>query len=78
MLLDGGAAINVQNERGDTPLHDAIIGDNPDVVRLLLGRNADPSLKNKKGLDCHQLAQQRNPKMVQFLAQSRYFDFDFF
>ena len=71
MLLDGGATVNVINAKCETPLHDAVARDNAPVVKLLLQRGADPSIKNKKGVDCHQLASEKNPKMVQILAQSR-------
>jgi ankyrin repeat protein len=51
LLLDAGAKVNVQDARGMTPLMLAIATDRPDprVVRLLLEKGADPTIKSKDG-----------------------------
>jgi len=51
LLLDAGAKVNVQDIRGMTPLMLAIASDRPDarVVRLLIERGADVSIKSKDG-----------------------------
>jgi ankyrin repeat protein len=36
LLLDHGALVTAQNQNGGTPLHDAALGGNADVVTLLL------------------------------------------
>lgn len=52
-LLEGGAAPNVQDEDGDTPLHmaahDAYGPDSLETVRLLLEAGASAQVKNRKG-----------------------------
>src|SRR5262249_18103365 len=50
-LLDAGAKVNVQDYRGFTPLMLAAATDhaNPEIVRMLLGHNADKQLKTREG-----------------------------
>src|SRR5215813_7183221 len=50
-LMDAGAKVNVQDYRGFTPLMLAIATDhaNPEIVRLLLARNADTKPKTRAG-----------------------------
>lgn len=43
-LLESGADVNEQDDRGRTPLHFAVDSDNPEMIRLLLNNGADPSL----------------------------------
>ena len=40
-LLDQGVHVNCMDERGDTALIQAVLGDGVDVVRELLARGAD-------------------------------------
>jgi ankyrin repeat protein len=47
--LDGGANINVQNVRGITPLHAAVMARNMALVDWLAKRGANPCLKNLAG-----------------------------
>ncbi len=51
LLLDRKANVNAQDVRGMTPLMLALAVDHPDtrVVRLLLERGADPTIKSKAG-----------------------------
>jgi hypothetical protein len=49
LLLDKGASVNATNRDGNTPLHIAAFLCNEEIVRLLLQRGANPSLKNKRG-----------------------------
>ena len=60
LLLANKASPNVQadgllgvNDPGesclDTPLHDAVIGNNPPIISLLLGRGANPAVANRLG-----------------------------
>ncbi|XP_026364969.3 LOW QUALITY PROTEIN: 2-5A-dependent ribonuclease [Ursus arctos] len=46
-LLEGGADVNFQDEWGWSPLHNAVQGDQEDMVDLLLRYGADPCLKKK-------------------------------
>jgi len=50
-LMDAGAKVNVQDYRGFSPLMLAAATDhaNPDIVRLLLARNADTKPKTRAG-----------------------------
>nr|XP_026493892.1 ankyrin-1-like [Vanessa tameamea] len=47
LLLDYGAIIDVQDFDGDTPLHDAALGQQYDAVAALLHAGADPEIKNE-------------------------------
>jgi ankyrin repeat protein len=48
-LLDAGAAINHQDEYGNTKLHDTVSYPRIDVCRLLLEKGANPNIKNHLG-----------------------------
>lgn len=43
-LLNTGANINVRDDKGTTPLMNAVIGEKVEIVKLLLERGADPNL----------------------------------
>lgn len=59
LLLDRGARINAQNDRGVTALYLAAgIGREPQV-RLLLDRGADPQLATQSGYTPQRIAQQK-------------------
>ena len=45
LLLDCGALVDAQDERGFTALHQAVVCDNFHVAHLLLERGADPSIR---------------------------------
>ena len=49
MLLDRGANIDAECEKGTTPLHDAIRWEKMEIVELLLNRGADVNAKGKSG-----------------------------
>lgn len=56
LLLQAGADVNAPNDRGYTPLMQAVDGNRPDAVRvkpeiiqMLLDAGADPTWKNKHG-----------------------------
>jgi hypothetical protein len=48
-MLKKGAKVNVQTSSGDTPLHYAVIANQPESVQSLLKAGADPFVKNKDG-----------------------------
>lgn len=49
MLIEGGAAINVQNNDGSTALHTAAFFCRPEIVEMLLKKGADKTIKNNFG-----------------------------
>ena len=50
ILLDYGLDINaISPKNGYTPLHDAVWGNNPTAIRLLLARGADVTIRNHEG-----------------------------
>lgn len=48
-LVAAGADLNDLTGQGGTPLHDAVIGDHMDSVRLLLQLGADPGIRDSDG-----------------------------
>ena len=46
---DDGGNVNAQNGDGVTPLHDAVQRKDPQIVRLLVNNNADPTLAAYSG-----------------------------
>lgn len=45
-LISAGANVNERGEHGYSPLHEAVAHGHLEVVKLLIRRGADPSLKN--------------------------------
>ncbi len=45
-LVDAGAAVNATGDQGCTPLFNAVMGENVDVVEFLLQRGADVSIRS--------------------------------
>lgn len=56
ILCQSGANVNALNTKNETALHDAVRRGNDVVVKCLLNHGADPSIKNKSGEDCYELA----------------------
>lgn len=74
ILLDAGAKVNVQDVRGMTPLMLSIATDRPDprVVRLLLEKGADVSMKSKAGETAADWARKSNcPPVLEALHIER-------
>lgn len=55
MLLDAGADVNAKAEAA-APIHGAVMGGNPEMVRFLVESGADLSLPDYKGRDARSLA----------------------
>lgn len=51
LLLNAGADINAQDEKGDTILMKAVQRGDTNLVKFLLANKADVNLKNKNGID---------------------------
>ncbi|SRR5258708_2690053 len=62
MLLERGAVIDIQTNRGDTQLHRAARLGNVEIVRLYLKHGADPLRKVRPG-DYHD-----NPSLIAVLS----------
>lgn len=46
ILISAGANVNAKGDQGATPLFNAVIGENPDVISFLLKSGADPKIAN--------------------------------
>ncbi|MRV75349.1 hypothetical protein GJ700_26890 [Duganella sp. FT92W] len=46
VLVAAGADVNAKGDQGATPLFNAVMGENPEVVSFLLESNADPNIPN--------------------------------
>ena len=74
LLLDAGANVNAQDVRGVTPLIYAIASDRPNakVVRALIGKGADVSLRTKDGETALDWAKKYNhPEILSVLGSKR-------
>ena len=56
MLVDAGAPVNGKQEKGWTPLHEAVRQDNTEMTRYLLVHGADPKQQNDEGTSAIGLA----------------------
>ncbi|GLV60585.1 hypothetical protein KDH_74040 [Dictyobacter sp. S3.2.2.5] len=65
-LLDCGAAIEVRDKQGDTPLQRAVKCGKTEMVSFLLSRGADANARGKGGLSPWQVA--RGSAMKQLFA----------
>lgn len=59
MLLKAGAPVNVPHLGGGTPLHTAAFVGDPEVLRMLLDRGADPRLTTADGKTAIDIARER-------------------
>jgi ankyrin repeat protein len=70
LLLEHGADINVQNQDGKTPLHEALTYGALEVVRLLLKHGADVEAKDNYGKTALQVAAEYgHNKVVELLRE---------
>jgi ankyrin repeat protein len=56
MLVDAGAPVNGKQDKGWTPLHEAVRQGNAEMTRYLLSHGADPKLQNDDGVSAIGLA----------------------
>lgn len=71
MILDRGVDVNVEY-RGETPLRRACLSSTPEVVRLLLEREADPNKAGRSGytpLHCASVGDEDNQAIIQILLE---------
>ncbi|MDH0863545.1 ankyrin repeat domain-containing protein [Mitsuaria sp. GD03876] len=65
VLIDNGADLHAVGDHGSSVLINAVIGKNPDVIRLLIKHGADPRHKNDWGADALEYARNVSaPKAV--------------
>ena len=69
MLLEAGAPVNVPHLGGGTPLHTAAFVGDPTVVRLLLERGTDPSMRRDDGKTAAAIARERGNAEVAALLE---------
>jgi ankyrin repeat protein len=63
-LIDNGANINHKNIYDTTPLFVAARSDQPEAVKALLARGADPTIQNHKGISPAQIAKEKEYEAV--------------
>ncbi|XP_068930156.1 BCL-6 corepressor-like protein 1 isoform X2 [Petaurus breviceps papuanus] len=66
ILLEHGANVNCSAQDGTRPIHDAVVNDNLETIRLLLSYGADPTLATYSGQTAMKLAS--SDTMKQFLS----------
>jgi hypothetical protein len=64
LLIEAGADVNAAAWRGMTPLMQAVAADEPDTVRILLDRGANPSAKTEAGLTAIDIARKKNSTQI--------------
>jgi ankyrin repeat protein len=69
MLLDAGAPVNVPHLGGGTPLHTAAHVGDPEVVRMLLERSAEPLARTDDGKTAIDIARERGYAALADLMQ---------
>lgn len=69
LLVDAGADVNAAAWRGMTPLMQAVLVDEEEMVRVLLSRGANPSAKTPAGLTALDFARKRNSKAILALLE---------
>jgi ankyrin repeat protein len=70
LLIDKGANVNVQNDRGVTALYLAAASGHENQVRLLLNRGADPRIATKSGYTPERVAQIKGQAHIVKLLQT--------
>ncbi|KAL3153955.1 hypothetical protein ABBQ32_013515 [Trebouxia sp. C0010 RCD-2024] len=70
MLIAHGASINAKDGQGFTPLANALVGDHPDLVSLLLSCGADTAARSSEGITALFLAVGNIGNMLQRFGTS--------
>ena len=69
-LLDANADVNIQDEKGATPMHVALDSQNYDAVRLLLKKPVNLNLVDFYGRSClHKLAEHPDIKLMKLFVK---------
>jgi len=70
LLLQHGARVSIQNRRGDTPLHYAVLMKNVTVSRILLEHGANANEKNRDEKTPLQIASEsKQTEIIQLLSE---------
>jgi ankyrin repeat protein len=56
MLIDAGADLNMQDNRGRTPLQYCVDWNHPEIARMLIDAGADKTIPNNNGTLPYELA----------------------
>ncbi|CAG8441892.1 9450_t:CDS:2, partial [Acaulospora morrowiae] len=69
-LINGGAEVNVRDNAGLTPLHEAVNAQNYDVVKYLLEAGANPNMGESDGVDTplHDAVNLTNEEIISLLV----------
>ena len=67
-MIENGAEVNHQDNYGNTPLHEAVKANKPEVVELFLAKGADPKLRNNLGSLLHLCAHRNNIRLFDRFA----------
>lgn len=63
-LVDKGVNVNTQDERGSTPLMEAVWAGHADVVNFLIERKADVNVKKTDGSSALTVAKSKNNRAI--------------
>jgi ankyrin repeat protein len=71
-LIAGGAHVNIVSKDNWTALHNAAANGHADVVRLLLSKDADPTLEYQSGCTALTLARKANHQAIISMLSAKF------
>jgi len=71
LLIDAGADVNIRDEKGHTPIHEAALHTNIEFMKILIGKRADVNVKDEKGwTPLHWAVSNRHFQVVKLLIDA--------